>query len=317
MNRLFYWFLETFEKKEAITKGNYFAFHHHMQKEIRALYPQWTNEIDSNIYNSCFTSDMDGLLCSAFAKEHLGLEVNKFYDFRGLYQIGTTDQRETIFFDCAIREGKTFDNHLTRLGEKTYVNGQSANINNVTGIHLDRYTDKFAMSTLIQLYALYNVPLPHSLQGKLILLCCDVGFKAFYSDRFRPIFLSYLEMFNMLELVDVLEMYTIDQMYQFMLMAQMNMNIRRQNDGHLIIDMDSKNPYGAKWLNFTTGMELDWFSEHLGYSVELPKGKFKLIERFATKKIEARELPNYMDNVFSYAFINSKTAMISLRGESA
>lgn len=289
-----------------------------MQTKIRELYPQWTNEINSSIYNGGFTADMDGLLCSSFAKHHLGLEFNSFYDFKSLYQANPSDDRETIFFDCAIKEGKTFDNHMTKLGERTYYNKQSANINNVNGIHLGKYTSKFAMSTLIQLYALYNVPLPESHQGKLILLCCDVGFKGFYDSRYKDAFLSYLEMFDMLELVEILEKYTRDQMYEFMLRAQMNMSIKRQNNGHLIIEMDSRNIYGAKWINFATGMDLDFFTKHLEYPVELPEAKFELVETFRTKTIDAWQLSKYMDMAHSYAFINSQKVMISLRkGESA
>lgn len=289
-----------------------------MQKDTRELYPKWIDQIDPKKHNLGFTADMDGLLCAAFAKHHLGLEVNKFYDFKGLYSSDVTDQRETIFFDCAIKEGKTFDNHMTRLSQNSYVNPQSANINNVTGVNLWNYTDKFAMSTLIQLYALYNVPLPETLEGKLILLCCDVGFKGFYDNRYKTTFLSYLERFNMLELVDVLNKFTRSQMYEIMLRAQMNMSIRRQHNGLLYIDMDSKNPHGAKYINFTTGMDLDIYTKHLGYPVELPQGEFALIESFKTKTINTWELTKYMNMAYSYAFINSKKIMISLReGESA
>lgn len=289
-----------------------------MQKNIKELYPKWTNEIENNIHNGGFTADMDGLLCSAFAKHHLGLEFNSFYDFKSIYQVNQSDDRETIYFDCALKEGKTFDNHMTRLNEKAYYNQQSANINNVNGVHLGRYTDKFAMSTLIQLYAIYSVPLPETLQGKLILLCCDVGFKGFYDLRYKSTFLSYLEMFNMMELVDILEMYTIEQMYEFMLRAQMNMKIKRKNNGHLHIELDNRNIYGAKWLNFENGMDLDWFTEHLGYPVELPDSKFELTESFTTRVIDPFYLAELMNNAFSYAFIDSRNVMISLRrGESA
>lgn len=287
--------------------------HYAMQTETRELYPTWIDQIDPKKHNAGFTADMDGLLCAAFAKYHLGLEVNKFYDFRGLYSADISNQRETIFFDCAIKKGKTFDNHMTRLSQNSYVNPESANINNVTGVNLSNYTDKFAMSTLIQLYAIYNVPLPKSLQGKLILLCCDVGFKGFYDDRYKTTFLSYLERFNMLELVDVLNQFTRSQMYEIMLRAQMNISIKRQGSGRLCIDMDSRNLYGAKYMNFTTGMDLDIFTKHLGYPVELPEEQFTLVEAFKTKTIDTWELPKYMDMAHSYAFINSNKVMISLK----
>lgn len=292
-----------------------------MKKEIKELYPNWINNINNKEHNAGFTADMDGLLCSSFAKEFLGIEVNSFYDFKDMSILDRSDIRETIFFDSALKENKCFDNHMTRLDATSYINTQSANINNVSGVHRDRYTDKFAMSTLIQLYALYNVALPTSLQGKMILLCCDVGFKGFYDNRYRDTFLSYLEKFEMMELVKVLEMFSSDQMYEFMLRANMNAKIIREishnRKGQLYIETSSKNPYGTKWMNFETGMDLDWYEEHLGYNVELPKGSFEVVESFKTRVIDYWELDSQlMDNAFSYAFINQQKVMISMRGES-
>lgn len=298
--------------------------HFIMQKEIREKYPKWIDEINNDDFNLGFTADMDGLLCSAFLKHHKGLEVNQFYDFKNLYQLNLNDNRETIFVDCALKEGKTFDNHMTRLARNIYINPESANINNVMGVHRGSYTDKFAMSTLIQLYAIYNVPLPKTLQGKLILLLCDVGFKGYYSDRFRPIFLKYLEMFNMLELVEVLEQFTRQQMYDLFRRAQMDISIHaetyKKKRGHLFIDMKNDNHYGAKWYDFDTGMDLDWFMEHLGYPVELPQGSFKHVEGFTTKTIDAWLFnAKTLQQAHSYAFINKNKVMISLKkeGESA
>lgn len=285
-----------------------------MQKEIRELYPTWIDQIDPKKYNAGFTADMDGLLCASFAKHYLGLDPVKFYTFKRLYSSDVTDQRETIFFDCALKENKCFDNHMTRLNATSYINTQSANINNVTGVHRDRYTDKFAMSTLIQLYSLYNVPLPKTLEGKLILLCCDVGFKGYYDERYKKQFLSYLEMFNMLELVDVLNKFTRDQMYQIMLRAQMNMKIIMQAKGKLYIDMDSKNAYSSKWWDFETGMNLKPFTEYLGYPVELPQSKFAVVESFTTKTIDYWKFtPQILQDTHSYAFINSNKVMISFK----
>ena len=202
---------------------------------------------------------------------------------------------------------------MARLNADSYINTQSANINNVTGVHRDKYTQICYVNTN-SAYALYNVPLPKTIQGKLILLCCDVGFKGFYDNRYKTTFLSYLEKFNMLELVDLLETYTRDQMYELMLRAQMNMTIRRNHKGILFIDTDSKNPYGSKWWCAKGGMKLDWFTEHLGYFVEVPDRPFELIERFKAQTIDYWELtPQIMVNAHSYAFINSNKIMFSLK----
>lgn len=286
-----------------------------MQKDKRELYPKWINNINNNKYVSGFTNDMDGLLCSAFAKHHLGLEVNAFYDFRSMNMIDPNDKRELIFFDAALCEGKVFDNHMTRSDAVSSYNTQSANINNVTDVHLGRYTDKFAMSTLIQLYAIYNIPLPTTLQGKLILLCCDVGFKGYYDSRYKMQFLSYLKMFNMLELIEVLDMFTQSQMYEFMLMAQMNAQVVRNSDGTLWIEKNKSHP-SARWIDFDTGMNLDFFTKHLEYPVELPRGSFKTTESFKTQTVDSHAITSQMKaQAFSYAYINKNKVMMSLKKE--
>lgn len=286
-----------------------------MKKEIRELYPNWIDNIDGKKYTAGFTADMDGLLCASFAKHHLGLEVNAFYNFKKMCKINPTDKRELIFFDSALKEGKVFDNHLTKGAERAYVNPESANINSVLGNHRGEYTDKFAMSTFIQLYALYNIPLPTTLQGKLILLCVDVGFKGYYDSRYKSTFLSYLEMFGMMELVDVLEQFTQQQMYEFMLRAKMNMSIQHMSNNKLFINTDLGG-YNADWFNFETGMDLDWYSKHLGFPVELPQEKFEVVEEFTTKTLDAYMFNNKQEEqAVSYAYINSKKIMVSFRKE--
>ncbi|MGI2326424.1 hypothetical protein [Planococcus sp. YIM B11945] len=290
-----------------------------MQKKIREEYANWTNDLNKDKYNLMITNDMDSLLSAMFLKHHFGLEVNSFFSFHSISKINPMDQREPIGVDAALATGKTFDNHLTRLNANSYFNTESANINLVSNVHRDCYTDKFAMSTLIQLYALYNIPLPETVQGKMILLCCDVGFKGYYDERFRDTFLSYLEKFEMMELVEVLEMYTKDQLYWFMLRAEMDISIRLQqsgkNKGKLCFDSSGNNPdLTARWEQ---RIDLKWYEKHLGYPVELPEASFETVEKFAARTIEWDELDSMtMDRAFSYAFINKRKIMISERKES-
>lgn len=289
-----------------------------MQKQFKELYPQWTKELDSMKHNLIMTNDMDSLLSCMFLKHYFGLEINSFYSFYSMSKINSADQRESIGVDCALKEGKCFDNHMVRSDASSYINVQSANINNVSGVHRERYTDKFAMSTLIQLYALYNIPLPESKQGKMILLCCDVGFKGYYDERFRDTFLSYLEKFEMMELVEILEMYTKDQMYWFMLRADLDLSIRLQqsgkNQGKLCFESSGNNPdLQARWAD---EINLEWYEQHLGFPVELPEASFETVEKYAAKTIDWNELDaKTMQKAFSYAFINKRKIMISERKE--
>lgn len=290
-----------------------------MQTDIRKLYSEWTNDLTKDKYNLIMTNDMDSLLSAMFLKHHFGLEVNSFFSFYSMSKIDTTDQREPIGVDAALVTGKTFDNHLTQLNASSYINVQSANINNVSGVHRGRYTDKFAMSTLIQLYAMYSIPLPESIQGKLIVLCTDVGFKGYYDERYRGTFLSYLEKFEMMELVEVLETYTKDQMYWFMLRAELDLTIRLKqsgkNKGKLYYESSGNNPdLTARWAD---EIDIAWFEKHLGFPVELPEATFETVEKFTAKTIEWDELDKKtMQRAFSYAFINKRKIMISERKES-
>ncbi|MDJ0331725.1 hypothetical protein [Planococcus sp. S3-L1] len=312
-------FIETFEKKEAIPKGTYFDKSFTMQKKIRNLYPEWTNYLNRSNYNLIMTNDMDSLLSCMFLKHHFGLEINSFYSFYKMSKINLMDQREPIGVDCALKENKCFDNHMVRLDEFSYINVQSANINNVSGVHRERYTDKFAMSTLIQLYAIYDIPLPETIQGKMIILCCDVGFKGYYDERYRDTFLSYLEKFEMMELVEILEAYTIDDMYWFMLRAEMDINIRLNQSGKnkdkLSFESSGNNPDLDARL--ADKINLDWYSEHLGFPVDLPEASFETVEKFTASTIEWHELnTKRLERAFSYAFINKRKIMISERKES-
>lgn len=286
-----------------------------MQKHIKELYPIWTQDLHNVNRNLTMTDDLDSLISCAFLKQHFNLDINYFYSFHSISQFKSSDTRKSIGVDCALVEGLCFDNHLTQLNASSYINSQSANINSVTGVHRDRYTDKFAMSTLIQLWSLYDIPLPSTLEGKMILLCVDVGFKGYYSDTFRPTFLSFLEKFEMLELVEVLEAHTIGEMYDFMLRNELDLTIRRKqrgkNAGLLYFESSGNNPN-----LFSDGVDLDWISEHLGFSIELPKGEFERLQKFETKTVEWHEINTQMMNrAFSYAFINKNKAMISLREE--
>lgn len=282
-----------------------------MKQEIKELYPNWIHDIKTLNRNVTLSNDLDSLISCCLLDYLFGLKINYFYDFRSISQLDHTDIRNSIGVDIALKNGLCFDNHLTRLTSKSYVNEQSANINVATGGNWVRYTDKFAMSTLIQIWSLYDLPLPSSYEGKMILLCTDVGFKGFYDSRFKATFLNYLEQLEMMELVELLETHTIEEMYDFyrknLLHTGIEMYATRQQKGELYFTEDS----------LIREVDVNWISEHLGFPVALPQGSFETITRFKTKKIEPYELHSHIEDAFSFAFINMRTIMISMKGESA
>ncbi|MCJ7841768.1 hypothetical protein MUB24_12835 [Lederbergia sp. NSJ-179] len=280
-----------------------------MKKDLLEKYPSWVHELKSINRNLTLTNDLDSLISCSLLSHLFGLKINYFYSFNKISQLNQSDQRQSIGVDCALKQGLCFDNHVTMLDFTSYINPLSANINAIESVNRNRYTDKFAMSTLIQLWSLYNLPLPSTLEGKMILLCIDVGFKAYYDEEFRPIFLSYLEQLEMMELAEVLESHIRDQMYDFMLNHELDSGIIMRNSGELSIYTTGNNPN-----SFLYGLDLKWIGKHLGFNIELPQGVFDVIERFETRTIDWHELnQKTIDRAFSYAFINKNKIMISLK----
>lgn len=282
-----------------------------MKKEIKDLMPEWTSKLKTIDRNLTLTNDMDSLLSTSLLHHLFGLKVNYYYSFSRIARLDQSDIRKSIGIDCALKTGYCFDNHMTKLNATSYVNEQSANINVLSGINRDRYTDKFAMSTLIQLWSLYDVPLPTTIEGKMILLCIDVGFKGFYSDAFKKTFLNYLEQLEMMELVEVLESHTKQEMYDFMIENELDTSIllgqNGKRKGQLFFQTSGHNKFYFK------GFNLDWIAEHLGLPIDFPDGHFEVVQKFKTQTLEWHELNSaVMKQAFSYAFINKNKIMISL-----
>jgi len=57
------------------------------------------------------------------------------------------------------------------------------------------------------LYGIYNLPLPESEEGKMILLCSDSGYLGYYS-KWNDIPTEHLRILGLYELVDVLKRHT-------------------------------------------------------------------------------------------------------------
>jgi hypothetical protein len=56
----------------------------------------------------------------------------------------------------------------------------------------ENYTDKYAGSTALTVWSVYNLPLPETEEGKMLLLCIDSAYKGFYSDKFHDVQKHYL-----------------------------------------------------------------------------------------------------------------------------
>lgn len=274
-----------------------------MHKELRELFPKWVHQKQNA--NLIMTNDIDSIVSCGVLKEVFGYEVNQYYSFAKLYQKNLEDKRENIGVDLATKQGKTYDNHLTRFYCSSIANPESANLNSILDISADNYTDKFAMSTAIMLWSLYDLPLPTSIEGKLILLSIDSGFKGHYDNRYNAVHTKYLEMLGFTELIDILNQYDIN------LFQSITRRLKEQDD----------RVYKRKNGELFTYLNLDNTSKHLGIHLEIPTGQFTTIQEFSNERFATSDTNDLMknDSVFSFALTHRNKGMVSRikRGESA
>lgn len=174
-----------------------------MDKEYKQQLPTWYNSKEK--YDLILTDDIDSLLSCAILKEIKQWEIeqvllfkadkNKVIDYLGKTSNATN---EAVGVDLALQSGKCFDNHVTRISSSDELNNESINPNifkNVTG---KNYTSKYNLSTVLLLWSLYNLPMPKTEEGKMILLAIDSSYISYYSSY------SFFNQMNKYYLCDVL-----------------------------------------------------------------------------------------------------------------
>lgn len=274
-----------------------------MNKQLKDLFPQWIHQKQDSAL--IMTNDIDSIVSCAIGKAVFGYEVNQYYSFSKLYQKDLEDTRETIGVDLAIKTGKTYDNHLTKFYGTSISNPESANINSILKVSTENYTDKFAMSTAIMMWSLYDLPLPTSLEGKLILLAIDSGFKGHYDKRFNAVHTQYLELLGFTELVDILNEFDVS------VFERITRKLKEQDD----------RVYRRKTGELYTYLNLDNTSKHLGIRLEIPSGQFSIVQEFTNERFSTSDTHDLMknNNVFSYALTHRNKGMVSTykKGESA
>lgn len=175
-----------------------------MKQQLKAKFPQWCNDSQLGNYNLYMSNDLDSLLSCLYLKHIKGYEVTRFYDFYNIYET-RHNNKEFIGIDMALEQGKVWDNHITRLNRMDIANPESANINSVSDINRKNYRTKYAGSTVLQILSYYNIPLPQSREGKLILLAIDSSFAGYYNSDFKDVCLNWLEQLELYELIDILK----------------------------------------------------------------------------------------------------------------
>lgn len=163
-----------------------------MREEYAQLLPDWY-QCDEE-HDLVLSDDIDSLASCAVLNMVKGWEVKYFYDFNTIYASKKVQKRRNkrCWVDIATYKGRAFDNHVSRITGWDEWNKDMINLNQINEVTNENYTDKYAGSTLLTVWSVYDIPLPETEEGKMLLLCIDSTYKGFYATKFKGIQKHYL-----------------------------------------------------------------------------------------------------------------------------
>ena len=232
-----------------------------MKKEYLDKVPDWYKSNDN--FELVLSDDIDSLVSTAVVQsEHPNWTIDYFYDFDNIYINENLYFRENksttrVWCDVAIVKNEmAFDNHISRKDIEDYCNPLCINPNILADVTNYGYTNKYAGSTALLVWSLYNRPLPKTEEGKMLLLAIDSTFKGFYSTKFRSRNKFFLcDLLGLQELYEVEQRHDIKEFYQIISKYGLSKKIR----------------YNEENKSIETGLDLDLIGEVLGITLKLPK----------------------------------------------
>lgn len=250
-----------------------------MIKVIKDRFPEWCN--NKGNYALTLTDDLDSLLSCAILHQLFGYEINQFYSFKTLYSVDQSISKEHIGVDLDIMQGKTWSNHVTRVHNHDWVNPDAANLNTLMHVSTDNYFKKYAGSTVLTLYAYYDLPLPVSIEGKRLLLAIDSAYLGHYRNSFNTIHTKWLEAMGLNGLIDTLNQ-TDEKEFNWL------------NSAYHLKDKIYIDQKGFLYANINQNIQTIFL-----HNFDLPSLKFQVQSKFKTYQDTAHSL-NY-DKLFSCA----------------
>lgn len=262
-----------------------------MKQILKERFPEWCSNMERNQFTTILTDDLDSLLGCSIEKYVKGNDINYFYNFNRLYVADKSDERKAIGIDLALHKGKSYCNHVVRINENDYVNPQTANINALLKVHSGNYFKKYAMSTTLTMWSFYDLPLPTTKEGKMLLLCIDSSYLGHYDDRFKDVHNAYLRLLGFDELIDILNETTKFDYELLQGRYKTKAKIQLNNDGYL-----------------QTNLPLAELQGFFDFSIELPTQQFMLRNQFKesqgnTNAIRSKE---QLENLVSFALTGKR-----------
>ena len=248
-----------------------------MTAEFKAKFPNWVYGDED--YTLCLSDDIDSLVACTAINVVKNWEVGHFYDFHNMYSTDSKDTRKAVGVDIAIQNGRTFDNHTVRLSKYSKVNPMSANPNVVYDISRENYNKKYALSTALLIWSLYDLDLPSTDDGKMMLMSIDSSFKGFYSG-FKSVQTAWLEKMGLEEMIYLQERHRVEDFVEVKRRFKSSEKIYIDDNGILQSDM-----------------QLAGISDLLEMEIVLPDVEFDLRKQFDRSSIELnpnREYSNFM-----------------------
>lgn len=264
-----------------------------MNEKLKSKFPEWCFE--DQPLSTTLTNDIDSLIGCTIEKMVKGNEVYYFYDFESVYNNPSVKKFPTLGIDLAFTNGRCWDNHVTRMRKDSRVNPQSANINSILNISGDNYFKKYAGSTALLMWSFYDLPLPQSKLGKMILLGVDSAFLGHYNSRYKKVHNEYLKLLGFEELIGLLN--ETDAQDYFDLIREYKLN--EKNGGIIEIDKEGY---------LQTNLPLEVLSEALEMKLELPSQPFTLLNSFEStgRQVKGDEVGELNKNIISFALTEKK-----------
>lgn len=250
-----------------------------MNNEYLELIPKWYNEDVK--HDLVLSNDIDSLASCAVINKVKGWNIKYFYDFEKIYKVKDHKEvNERCWVDVAIKEGHAFDNHVSRITLMDDWNEDMINLNQINWITNEVYGDKYAGSTLLEVWSLYNLPLPKTEEGKMLLLAIDVAYKGFYNDNFHDIQKYYLcDVMGLNELYNVIKRHNRSEFYDIIAKYGLNADIVCKNG------------------KLSSRLRLKEIGDLLGLELSIPSDTFEIEEELEIIEEKIKSYYSSVDDV--------------------